>query len=555
MQITVINLASQPVRWLTTARQLATAGLRAERLPAVCGDDLSRAEIDALYSARLNAEVYHMPLRRGEIGCYASHLEAWQRLVASGASAMAIFEDDIETDADLSEVLQRLSKSTTDWDIVKLIGRAREKVRRQEPLTESRRLISYRRVPSLTGAYVVTAAGARKLLACRQPFGRPVDVDLRHWWECDLDVRGVWPYPVRPAPSGHVSTIGDRRFRALPAARTGKWSYQARYTWANWQASRRVARNIDPPGSEPPAAVADAGALTDRASEGRPGRRNLVVVRAGDASLHLHWLGRQQRDFDIFVSYYGSEPGRWRQAADFYEARPGPKWPCLHELLQQHPELIDRYEAFWFPDDDLLADSTAIDRMFAFCCAYQLCLAQPALTRNSFYTWNTLLQDRRCHIRYTRFVEVMAPVFNRAALRLCAPTFAQSRSGWGLDWLWPRLCDKAGLGRIAIIDATPVQHTRPVGGELYRNHPGMDPRADAERILRRYGIEEVRAVAKYSFEGQVREVSLPLGKRLVYWLKRLNGRRKHRLGAAGSPGRPVEDRAATAGARAPEVVR
>ncbi len=389
MQITVINLASQPARWLTTARQLATAGLHPERLAAVCGDDLTRIEIDALYSARLNAEIYHMPLRPGEIGCYASHLKAWQQLLDSGAPAMAIFEDDVEIDADLSDVLQRLSESTTEWDIVKLIGRVRERVCQPEPLTQGRRLIAYRRVPSLTGAYVVSAAGARKLLAGRRPFGRPVDVDLRHWWECDLDVRGVWPYPVHRAPSGAVSTIGDRRFRALPAARLGKWSYQARYTWANWRAYRRAARHDDgpndpggPQGQFRSPGATDAGTRTTRDPADRPARRNLIVVRAGDASLHPHWLARAQRDFDIFVSYYGSKPGRWRQAADYYEARPGPKWPSIHEILQEHPGLIDRYEAFWFPDDDLLADSAVIDRMFAFCCAYRLCLAQPALTRN-----------------------------------------------------------------------------------------------------------------------------------------------------------------------------
>jgi hypothetical protein len=97
--------------------------------------------------------------------------------------------------------------------------------------------------------------------------------------------------------------------------------------------------------------------------------------------------------------------------------------------------------------------------------------------------------------------------------------------------VWPDLCRDAGLGRIALLDATPVHHTRPVGGELYRNHPEMNPRADAARLLRAYGIEDVRAVAKYSFEGQVREVALPLGERLLFWLKRLNGRRKHRAPA------------------------
>ena len=261
---------------------------------------------------------------------------------------------------------------------------------------------------------------------------------------------------------------------------------------------------------------------------GRARRRNLVVLRAGDSSLHRQWLDAPDRDFDLFISYYGRTPGRHQEDADFYEARPGPKWPAIAALLEQNLAALGAYDTFWFPDDDLAASGPVIDRMFAFFHAFQLCLAQPALTRNSYYTWDTLLQDSRAHIRYTRFVEVMAPIFSRAALEVCRPTFAESRSGWGLDWVWPTLCRQAGLGRMAILDATPVRHTRPVGGELYRNHPDLDPRNDAVRLLRKYGIAEVRAVAKYSFEGAVREVALPLGERILFWLKRLNGRRKHR---------------------------
>jgi hypothetical protein len=170
-----------------------------------------------------------------------------------------------------------------------------------------------------------------------------------------------------------------------------------------------------------------------------------------------------------------------------------------------------------------------IDRMFAFFHAHQLCLAQPALTPGSYHTWSTLLQQPDCHLRYTRFVEVMAPLFSREALAVCAPTFSESQSGWGLDWVWPVLCARAGLRGIAVIDATPVCHTRPVGAELYQRHPDMDPRADADALIRKYGLKEVRAIAKYSFEGKVKQVPLPAGQRFVFWLKRLNGRRKHLL--------------------------
>jgi GR25 family glycosyltransferase involved in LPS biosynthesis len=541
MQMTVINLASQEARWVEALRQFNALGLRPVRQIAVPGSALSAAEVAGLaglYSERLNRRQYHRPLEPGEIGCYASHMAAWQQLLASGEAAMAIFEDDVEIDADLPQVLEAVAQMPVRFDLVKLIGRRHEKIRARRPLLHSRReLIAYRRVPSLTGAYVLSARGAQKLLASRRPFGRPVDVDMRHWWECGLDVLGVYPYPVQGAPSSRWSTIGERPANRSSRSRIHKLCLQMRYTWLNaWAARRRPCPLADGASQAPPAVA--AGPRMPAPDPPAPPvppvparRRNLVVLRAGDASLHPEWLSGRTRDFDLFISYYGKTPGRYRDEADFYEERPGPKWPAIAALLQQHPQLIEQYESFWFPDDDLSADTALIDRMFAFFCAYRLCLAQPALTRNSYHTWNTLLQDRRCHIRYTRFVEVMAPLFSRAALHLCAPTFAESRSGWGLDWVWPDLCRDAGLGRIALLDATPVHHTRPVGGELYRNHPEMNPRADAARLLRAYGIEDVRAVAKYSFEGQVREVALPLGERLLFWLKRLNGRRKHRAPA------------------------
>ncbi|HET7867896.1 MAG TPA: glycosyltransferase family 25 protein [Burkholderiaceae bacterium] len=529
MQMTVINLASQESRWADASRQFNALGLQPVRqlaLPGSALDDAEAAGLAGLYSERLNRLQYHKPLAPGEIGCYASHMAAWQRLLASGEAVMAVFEDDVQFDADLAQVLEAVAQLPVRFDLVKLIGRRHEKIRARRPLHGRRELITYRRVPSLTGAYVISARGAQKLLAFRRPFGRPVDVDMRHWWECGLDVLGVHPYPVRGAPSSRQSTIGARTADRSSRARLRKLWLQMRYTWLNGWAAQRQPCPLAAPASQAPHAVPAPPVPPVPAR-----RRNLVVLRAGDASLHPQWLSGRARDFDLFISYYGKTPGRYRDQADFYEERPGPKWPGIAALLKQHPQLVEQYESFWFPDDDLSADTALIDRMFAFFCAYRLCLAQPALTRNSYHTWNTLLQDRRCHIRYTRFVEVMAPLFSRAALRLCAPTFSQSRSGWGLAWVWPGLCRDAGLGRIALLDATPVHHTRPVGGELYRNHPEMDPRADAARLLRAYGIQDVRAVAKYSFEGQVRDVALPLGERLLFWLKRLNGRRKHRAPA------------------------
>lgn len=275
-------------------------------------------------------------------------------------------------------------------------------------------------------------------------------------------------------------------------------------------------------------------------------RRNLVIVRAGDRSLHREWIADPRRDFDLFVSYYGREPDRYREDAEYHEHRPGPKWPCIAELLAAHPELVERYDAFWLPDDDISASPAVIDRMFALFHGLDLALAQPALTRDSYYSWDFLLQRPGCVLRHSRFVEVMVPIFGREALAACLPSFAESRSGWGLDWLWPRLCAPDRPERIAILDATPVRHTRPLGGELYRNNPALDPRLDEQRLLAKYGLQAERVTGKYrAVTSTVQPAPLPLAEQCWLALRRLNALRLARR-RAGRERAGGEERSGTA---------
>jgi glycosyl transferase family 25 len=253
MKVVVINLARDTARWADTAQRFRRIGLQPTRIPAVHGATLSPLKRDALYDERLNRTQYHKPLRPGEIGCYASHLSVWSQLLLSPEPCIAVFEDDIAPEPCLPQVLGCLEGRDAPGDLVKLVGRPREKLRASEPLASGSQLVRYRRVPSLTGGYVIRRRGAEKLLSRRLPFGRPVDVDLRHWWECDLDVRGVQPYPVRHAPGSRRSTIEGRRVSPDMAMRLRKLFFQLRYTWRNWLACRacdagqRPLRAVQPP--------------------------------------------------------------------------------------------------------------------------------------------------------------------------------------------------------------------------------------------------------------------------------------------------------------------
>jgi glycosyl transferase family 25 len=232
MNILAINLASQAARWRATQCRFEAIGLVAERLEAVDGAHVDAATIG--YDPALNRRQHHMPLRPGEIGCYASHLAAWRRLLASGARALAVFEDDVEVDPALPALLRAIERLAVPWDMIKLYGRERERVAWRRALGATFELIGYQRAPSHTCAYVVSRRGAQKLLATRSRFGRPIDVDLRRWWENDLALFGVQPYPVRRAAESRLSTIDDgRRGCTSVAMRLRKIGLQAQYALAN----------------------------------------------------------------------------------------------------------------------------------------------------------------------------------------------------------------------------------------------------------------------------------------------------------------------------------
>jgi glycosyl transferase family 25 len=213
LPLVFVNLERDAERRARLEAELARLNLQGERLHAVWWADLPATEQDTLYSAQLNRAQYYKPLVNGEKGCYASHIQAWRQLLASDAPAMVVLEDDVRLDDRLADGIAAIAALDIPWDMVKLLGRVREKVRRQRPLLPGVALVEYQRVPSMTAGYVVSRAGAAKLLATRVPFGRPIDVDLRFWWENDLRILGTVPSLLILDETSFVSSIWTEKPR------------------------------------------------------------------------------------------------------------------------------------------------------------------------------------------------------------------------------------------------------------------------------------------------------------------------------------------------------
>lgn len=213
----VINLAANAARMQNSASALGALGIPFDRIDAIDGRKLSDAEVASVYDAAANRRRARHPLVRPEIGCYLSHIAAWQRIADGDARGGFIFEDDFAADSELPAVLAHLTADDHgDWDMVKLFTLdARPRVLRRRALGPKHELVVPYRVPTCLIGYALTRDAAQRLVRRARPFFRPVDEDQKFFWETGLRVGLVLPPPIRVGDQQAVTgTIGTARREA-----------------------------------------------------------------------------------------------------------------------------------------------------------------------------------------------------------------------------------------------------------------------------------------------------------------------------------------------------
>ncbi len=117
-------------------------------------------------------------------------------------------------------------------------------------------------------------------------------------------------------------------------------------------------------------------------------------------------------------------------------------------------------------DDDVELPEGFIDRFIDLAERHDFALCQPARTADSYIDHSIVMRMPGLTARRTRFVEIGPVVaIRRDAVSLLMPFGAECGMGWGLDFIWPVIIERAGM-RMGIIDATPVAHRlrKPVAG-------------------------------------------------------------------------------------------
>jgi GR25 family glycosyltransferase involved in LPS biosynthesis len=124
----IINLASSTKRWNTISKQINVSDLKNwHRLDAFVGKELeSKPEKDyveprVLSDAKKSYRKHHYDHNLGSIGCYISHMRAWEKGLELGSETdyIIVCEDDIEVPNDIAKRMKQiLDNAPRDWQVL-----------------------------------------------------------------------------------------------------------------------------------------------------------------------------------------------------------------------------------------------------------------------------------------------------------------------------------------------------------------------------------------------------------------------------------------------------
>lgn len=153
-------------------------------------------------------------LSHGEIGCFLSHRTAWKVAAASDRPSL-ILEGDAQLDEDSRHVCEILSDENDSWELAMLYySKCIPSVWRQRRLDNTFRLAKFanRRAYCLA-AYMLTPAGAKKLVELSETFYLPADDFVSGGWiRKDLDMFAIVPKAAGLCPvQSDKSNLEDDR--------------------------------------------------------------------------------------------------------------------------------------------------------------------------------------------------------------------------------------------------------------------------------------------------------------------------------------------------------
>jgi len=186
-------------------------------------------------------------LTTAEIGCFSSHFECIKAHAAQPDGALPyllVMEDDVVLDPQFDlELLPRLM-GQLGIDYLKLFSRFMTRVSYIGRVGIDRGLYRFIVPPYGTQAYVISRAGAQRLVSSISRIDRPVDDELDRYWANGLPTYALFPYPV--SESSTTTTVAKGFSNNQSASQWQRihanallWRDKFRREWANLRLGTR----------------------------------------------------------------------------------------------------------------------------------------------------------------------------------------------------------------------------------------------------------------------------------------------------------------------------
>ncbi len=183
----VINLERSRDRWARLQANATALAIELRRIEAVEGIRLKPDELEDFDEAgfRRNHGKIAMP---AEIGCYFSHIRALDVIAKATEPFAVLVEDDVVLPPDFQSFVEKLTHFT-GWDAIKLVNHRTPAFRSFQKIDDDIAIGRCMHGPlGSSAAYVVTRAGAARLLAAIRPMRVPYDVALERGWAGNYEI-------------------------------------------------------------------------------------------------------------------------------------------------------------------------------------------------------------------------------------------------------------------------------------------------------------------------------------------------------------------------------
>ena len=180
--------------------------------------------------------------------------------------------------------------------------------------------------------------------------------------------------------------------------------------------------------------------------------KNVLFVSAGDKTVfYENWLD-ENREYDVFICYYGSDTDkRYKKYANFYFERKGSKFQNFSYLWNNDKSLAN-YKNYFIVDDDIIIKTNEINELFEYMNKYNLWVLQPSFNFKSKISHQITKQQLNNDFRYVNFIEINAPIFSNYAITNCMKIYDNELVGYGLDYLFLSYLGSEHKDKYVIVD-------------------------------------------------------------------------------------------------------